>query len=90
MSARWWPTFTARCSRGASSAIRPRDGIPEGKLRLMYEANPIAFLAEQAGGMATDGDGRILDIRPESLHQRTPLAVGSRREMTLLAESAGR
>jgi fructose-1,6-bisphosphatase I len=59
---------------------------PQGKLRLMYEANPIAFLTEQAGGIATDGSRRILDIKPESLHQRTPLAIGSRREMTLLAE----
>lgn len=60
---------------------------PEGKLRLMYEANPIAFLTEQAGGIATDGSCRILDIQPASLHQRTPLAIGSRREMRLLVET---
>ncbi len=58
----------------------------EGKLRLMYEANPIAFLAEQSGGVATDGHNRILDIQPTSLHQRTPFAVGSRKESALLAE----
>jgi fructose-1,6-bisphosphatase I len=58
----------------------------EGKLRLMYEANPIAFLAEQSGGVATDGHHRILDIQPTSLHQRTPFAVGSRKESALLAE----
>jgi fructose-1,6-bisphosphatase I len=56
-----------------------------GKLRLLYEANPIAMLAEQAGGRATDGQRRILDIQPESIHQRTPLAVGSLIEMTELA-----
>jgi fructose-1,6-bisphosphatase I len=56
-----------------------------GKLRLLYEANPIAFITEQAGGIATNGQQRILDIEPTSLHQRTPLAVGSRHEMTLLA-----
>ena len=51
---------------------------PEGKLRLTYECNPIAFLAEQAGGMATDGLGkRILEIPPRSIHQRVPFFVGS-------------
>ena len=50
---------------------------PNGKLRLMYEANPMAFLLEQAGGLATDGHRRILDIQPEKLHQRTPLYIGS-------------
>jgi fructose-1,6-bisphosphatase I len=50
---------------------------PEGKLRLMYEANPMAFLVEQAGGKATDGHRRILDINPTDLHQRTPLYIGS-------------
>lgn len=57
---------------------------PQGKLRLMYEANPLAFLIEQAGGYATDGRGRILDIQPERLHQRTPLFVGSEDEMTIV------
>ncbi|MCF8459782.1 MAG: class 1 fructose-bisphosphatase [Flavobacteriales bacterium] len=50
---------------------------PNGKLRLLYEANPFAFLMEQAGGVATDGFNRILDIQPTSLHQRTPLFMGS-------------
>ncbi|WP_370980868.1 class 1 fructose-bisphosphatase [Agaribacterium sp. ZY112] len=51
---------------------------PNGKLRLLYECNPIAWLAEQAGGRATDGNGtRILDIKPTELHQRTPFFVGS-------------
>jgi fructose-1,6-bisphosphatase I len=51
---------------------------PKGKLRLMYEANPLAFLAEQAGGLATDGKQRISDIEPTDLHQRVPLFIGSK------------
>jgi fructose-1,6-bisphosphatase I len=54
---------------------------PKGKLRLLYEANPIAFVFEQAGGAATNGTDPILDIKPEALHQRTPLAVGSREDV---------
>jgi fructose-1,6-bisphosphatase I len=50
---------------------------PEGKLRLMYECFPLAFIIEQAGGIACDGKGRILDIMPASLHQRSPLYIGS-------------
>ena len=49
-----------------------------GKLRLMYECNALAFIAEQAGGKATDGKKRILEIKPESLHERTPFYVGSK------------
>ncbi len=49
-----------------------------GKLRLLYECNPIAFIAEQAGGLATDGHRRILDIEPTELHQRVPFFVGSK------------
>ena len=52
-----------------------------GKLRLMYEANPMAFLVEQAGGAATTGTQRILDIEPEQLHQRVPVILGSRLEV---------
>ncbi len=48
-----------------------------GKLRLLYEASPLAFIVEQAGGAATDGHERILDIQPTELHQRTPLFIGS-------------
>lgn len=51
---------------------------PNGKLRLLYEGNPMAFLAEQAGGLATDGFTSILDIKPTELHQRVPLFVGSK------------
>jgi len=51
---------------------------PSGKLRLLYEAAPLAFVAEQAGGYASTGRGPILDVQPESLHQRTPLFIGDK------------
>ncbi|MDZ4070293.1 MAG: class 1 fructose-bisphosphatase [Sediminibacterium sp.] len=54
---------------------------PKGKLRLLYESNPFAFILEVAGGRATDGKQRILDIQPTELHQRTPLFIGSREMM---------
>lgn len=54
---------------------------PSGKLRLMYECNPMAFIAEQAGGLASTGTGRVLDVVPESLHQRVPLFIGSKRQV---------
>ena len=60
-----------------------------GKLRLLYEANPLAFLAEQAGGMASHGRGRVLEIQPESIHQRTPFIVGSRWEMERFQQAMG-
>ena len=72
--------------KGGIFMYPPTAGFPEGKLRLLYEANPIAFLAEQAAGVATDGTQRLLDIQPTSLHQRTPLFVGSRYEMDRLHE----
>ncbi|WP_395402162.1 class 1 fructose-bisphosphatase [Pseudoduganella sp. UC29_106] len=61
-----------------------RDPSKPGKLRLMYEANPMAFIVEQAGGMATDGKHRILDIQPEKLHQRVPVILGSRDEVAVV------
>ena len=54
---------------------------PNGKLRLMYEANPTAFIVEQAGGRATNGTDRILDVQPTSLHGRTPLFIGSEEDV---------
>jgi fructose-1,6-bisphosphatase I len=54
---------------------------PGGKLRLLYEANPMAFLFEQAGGSATNGVDRILDIEPKALHDRTPLVLGSKHDV---------
>ncbi len=62
-----------------------RRGYGSGRLRLVYEANPIAMLVEQAGGVATDGVNRILDIVPSGLHQRTPLVFGARREVEMIA-----
>lgn len=56
---------------------------PDGKLRLLYECNALAFLVEEAGGKASDGRRRILDIQPESLHQRTPFYVGSKNMVEL-------
>jgi fructose-1,6-bisphosphatase I len=70
--------------KGGIFLYPPTKSHAKGKLRLLYEANPMAYLAEQAGGMATDGVGRILDVVPESLHQRTPLLVGSKEEMETL------
>jgi fructose-1,6-bisphosphatase I len=62
----------------------PRDERPSGKagkLRLMYEANPMSFIVEQAGGAATDGSQRILDVKPTALHQRIGVVLGSREEV---------
>ena len=67
--------------KGGVFLYPPTEDNTEGKLRLLYEANPVAFLAEQAGGTAIDGKKRILDIEPTSIHQRTPLIVGSRVEL---------
>ena len=58
-----------------------RDGYTSGRLRLVYEANPIAFVIEQAGGGASTGRARILDVEPRSLHQHTPIVAGSKAEV---------
>ncbi|HKR41743.1 MAG TPA: class 1 fructose-bisphosphatase [Paraburkholderia sp.] len=58
-----------------------RDPSKPGKLRLMYEANPMSFIVEQAGGMATNGEERILDIQPKSLHERVAVFLGSKNEV---------
>jgi fructose-1,6-bisphosphatase I len=59
---------------------------PRGKLRLLYEANPMALIVEQAGGAACDGTQRILDVHPTELHQRTPLYIGSKSDVELATE----
>ncbi len=59
---------------------------PKGKLRLLYEANPLAFIIEHAGGAASDGVTPILRKKPESLHERTPLFIGSKEELQLVEE----
>jgi fructose-1,6-bisphosphatase I len=61
-----------------------RDPSQPGKLRLMYEANPMAMIVEQAGGAATDGVNRIMDIQPTKLHQRVPVFLGSKEEVELV------
>jgi len=61
----------------------------EGKLRLLYEAAPLAFIAEQAGGMASTGRGRILDVVPAELHQRIPLIIGSPKDVLLYERFLG-
>ena len=58
-----------------------KDPSKPGKLRLMYEANPMAFIVEQAGGAATTGRQRILEVQPEKLHQRVPVFLGSKNEV---------
>jgi len=72
--------------KGGVFLYPPTKEHPDGKLRLLYEANPVAFLIEQAGGQATNGTQRILDIEPDSIHQRTPLVCGSQREMAAFAD----
>ena len=55
------------------------DKNPNGKLRLLYECNALAFIAEQSGGAATNGSERILEIQPTEFHQRTPIYLGSKK-----------
>jgi fructose-1,6-bisphosphatase I len=58
-------------------------GKPSGKIRVLYEAHPLAYVVEQAGGRASTGTGRILDVAPRTLHERIPLAIGSAEEVAL-------
>lgn len=68
--------------KGGIFLYPPTTEQPRGKLRLMYECNPLAFLAEQAGGLAlAPGRGRVMDIEPENVHDRIPLVIGSRRNV---------
>lgn len=71
--------------KGGVFLYPPTKEAPAGKLRLLYEANPLAFIAEQAGGAATDGATRMLDKVPTSLHERTPLIIGSKAEVDRVA-----
>jgi fructose-1,6-bisphosphatase I len=88
---RWIASLVAECHRILARGgvfLYPRDarkGYAKGRLRLLYEANPIALLIEQAGGSAIDGQRRILDIVPTALHQRTPLIFGSAGEIERIA-----
>jgi len=84
---RWIASMVADVHRILSRGgifMYPRDSRPSGKagkLRLMYEANPMAYIVEQAGGLAVDGEQRILDIQPHTLHQRIGVVLGSREEV---------
>ena len=57
-----------------------------GKLRLMYEANPMSFIIEQAGGMSSTGRKRIMDVEPSDLHQRVPVILGSKKEVARIVD----
>lgn len=72
--------------KGGVFLYPPTAKQPGGKLRLLYEANPLAMIAEHAGGAATDFKGRILEKQPETLHQRTPLLIGSKDEVARVME----
>jgi fructose-1,6-bisphosphatase I len=67
--------------KGGVFLYPPTKGYADGKLRLLYEANPLAFIAEQAGGAAINGTSRILEVAPRDIHQRTPFIVGSKHEV---------
>ncbi len=88
---RWIASLVADCYRilvRGGVFLYPSDSRPgyaRGRLRLVYEANPIAMIVEQAGGSATDGERRILDLVPSDLHQRTPLIFGAKDEVERIA-----
>lgn len=88
---RWTGSLAAECHRilaRGGAYLSPREGRrgrERGRLQLVHEANPVAFLVEQAGGKAFDGFTRILDLTPEALHERTPLMFGSANEIDRIA-----
>jgi fructose-1,6-bisphosphatase I len=87
---RWVASMVADVFRVLSRGgifMYPRDAkYRDGRLRLMYEANPMAFIVEQAGGAATDGAMPILDLQPKGLHQRVAVILGSRHEVERVTE----
>jgi fructose-1,6-bisphosphatase I len=70
--------------KGGVFLYPPTEKAPKGKLRLLYEARPLALIAEQAGGAAVSGGTRILDVAAEGIHERTALVIGSRVEVEAL------
>jgi fructose-1,6-bisphosphatase I len=90
---RWVASMVADVFRVLSRGgifMYPRDAKNrDGRLRLMYEANPMAFIVEQAGGAATEGKKRILDLQPTGLHQRVAVVLGSKNEVELVAKYHG-
>jgi len=89
---RWIASLVAECHRIFSRGgifLYPgdiRQGYAKGRLRLVYECNPIAFLIEQAGGAATTGTQRILEIQPVNSHERVPMIFGSLHEVELIGQ----
>ena len=87
---RWIASMVAECHRILSRGgifLYPADirqGYAQGRLRLVYECNPIAFLVEQAGGAATTGIQRIMEIEPHKIHERVPMIFGSKHEVELV------
>jgi fructose-1,6-bisphosphatase I len=81
--------FHRNLLKGGVFLYPENDKVPKGKLRLVYECNPIAFIAIQAGGIATDGKHNILNIVPKSLHQRSPFYAGSKNMVTKIEEFLG-
>lgn len=75
--------------KGGVFLYPPTTDHPNGKLRLLYEANPIAMIVENAGGVASDGRGRVLDVEPTSVHQRVPFVIGGKVEMDDFADTLG-
>jgi fructose-1,6-bisphosphatase I len=75
--------------KGGIFLYPPTTSHPHGKLRLLYEANPLAMIAEQAGGMAINGEEPILGLLPQAIHQRTPLVIGGRGEVQAFLEFVG-
>lgn len=82
--------FHRNLLKGGIFLYPENENAPEGKLRLVYECNPVAFIAEQAGGSASNGKQRILDIAPSSLHQRSPFYTGSKNMVTKVEELLNR
>jgi fructose-1,6-bisphosphatase I len=75
--------FHRNLLKGGIFIYPPTEKAPNGKLRLMYECNTMAFLVEQAGGAASTGTERVLDVKPTELHQRVPMFVGSKNMVDL-------
>ncbi len=92
---RWIGSMVAECHRiliRGGIYLYPgdaREGYRQGRLRLIYEGNPVAFLMEQAGGAATTGQMRILDVEPTAIHQRIPLIFGSTGEVAIAESHCG-
>tara|TARA_B100000700_G_scaffold330415_2_gene456569 strand:- start:47 stop:1036 length:990 start_codon:yes stop_codon:yes gene_type:complete len=93
---RWIGSLVADCYRiliRGGIFLYPQDtrkGYERGRLRLVYEANPVAFLIEQSGAFATDGQKRILSLKPKSIHERVPFIFGSKNEKNKLLEFYGK